>query len=91
MAKKRPAASKSSSKPSSKSRKYVYFFGSGRADAHYNGPNGAGGRLDYYTSECWAGHAQNFVEVYDQQYGIGTESACSPFSTAQYADIPLPQ
>jgi hypothetical protein len=64
--------------------------GAGRGDAHYNGPNGAGGRVDYFESECWAGHAQNFAEVYDSYPALGTESLCSPFSTASYADIALP-
>lgn len=65
--------------------------GAGRADAHYTGPDGAGGTLDYRASECWAGHAQAFEEVYDSKHGIGTESACSPFGTAVYADVALPE
>lgn len=65
--------------------------GAGRADAHYTGPDGLGGTASYYESECWAGKVDNFVEVYDLQYAIGTESACSPFSTAEYTlDIQLP-
>ena len=64
--------------------------GAGRADAHYNGPDGAGGTVDYFATECWAGHAQDFEEVYDSKYGIGTESLCSPFSSAAYADVVLP-
>lgn len=65
--------------------------GAGRADAHYNGPDGAGGRVDYYASECWAGHAQDFEEVYDSKYpNVGPESACSPYASALYADVVLP-
>jgi hypothetical protein len=66
--------------------------GAGRADAHYNGPDGAGGRVDYFASECWAGHAQDFEEVYDSKYpNVGPESACSPYASALYADVVLPQ
>jgi hypothetical protein len=65
--------------------------GQGRADAHYNGPDGGGGRLDYYASECWAGKSADFAEVYDSKHPeIGPETACSPFSSASYADIALP-
>ncbi len=64
--------------------------GAGRGDAHYNGPDGAGGRVDYYESECWAGRSQNFAEVYDSHPLFGDENLCSPFSTASYADISLP-
>jgi len=65
--------------------------GAGRADAHYDGPDGIGGRVDYFASECWAGHAQDYVEVYDSKYpDIGPETACSPFSSADYADVALP-
>jgi hypothetical protein len=65
--------------------------GAGRADAHYNGPDGAGGRVDYYASECWAGHAQDFEEVYDSKYPwVGEASACSPYSQPLYADVVLP-
>lgn len=62
--------------------------GAGRADAHYTGP---GGTPDYSASECWAGHAQDYEEVYDSKYQIGVESACSPFSSAVYADVALPE
>jgi hypothetical protein len=64
--------------------------GAGRGDAHYVGPDGAGGTVDYLATECWAGHAQDFEEVYDSKYGIGTESLCSPFASALYADVALP-
>lgn len=65
--------------------------GAGRADAHYDGPDGVGGRVNYYASECWAGRAADFAEVYDSKYPeIGPETACSPFSSASYADIALP-
>ncbi len=65
--------------------------GAGRADAHYNGPDGSGGRVDYHASECWAGAVQDYVEVYDSKYpDIGPESACSPFNSAVYADVVLP-
>jgi len=68
--------------------------GAGRCDAHYNGPDGAGGTLDYYASECWAGHAQDFAEVYDSKHleipALADESACSPFSTVQYSNVTLP-
>jgi hypothetical protein len=65
--------------------------GAGRADAHYVGPDGMGGTANYYATECWAGHAQDFEEVYDSKFGIGTESLCSPFSQADYADVVLPE
>jgi hypothetical protein len=61
--------------------------GAGRADAHYTGPGGA----DYTATECWAGHAQDFEEVYDSKYGIGVESACSPFNDFLPADVVLPE
>lgn len=68
--------------------------GAGRADAHYDGPDGAGGRLSYFASECWAGHAQDFAEVYDSKHldvpALADESQCSPFATPEYADIGLP-
>ncbi len=65
--------------------------GQGRADAHYDGPDGAGGRVNYYASECWAGKTADFAEVYDSKHPeIGPETACSPFSSASYADIALP-
>lgn len=65
--------------------------GQGRADAHYQGPDGLGGRLDYHASECWAGRTADFVEVYDSKHPeIGPESACAPFGSASYADLPLP-
>jgi hypothetical protein len=66
--------------------------GAGRADAHYSGPDGAGGTVDYYATECWAGHAQDYEEVYDSKYPeIGPESACSPFSSPLFADVALPE
>lgn len=68
--------------------------GAGRADAHYDGPDGLGGRVDYFASECWAGHAQDFAEVYDSKHtdlpALADESACSPFSAALIPDISLP-
>jgi hypothetical protein len=65
--------------------------GAGRADAHYNGPAEGGGRVDYYASECWAGEVQGYVEVYDSKYPeIGPETACSPYSLAEYATVVLP-
>lgn len=68
--------------------------GAGRADAHYVGPDGAGGAADYRASECWAGRVQDFVEVYDSKFPLdprlNDESACSPFASASYADIALP-
>jgi hypothetical protein len=68
--------------------------GAGRADARYDGPDGMGGRVDYFASECWAGRAASFVEVYDSKYPgipeLADESACSPFGTAAYADVVLP-
>jgi hypothetical protein len=68
--------------------------GAGRADAHYDGPDGAGGRLNYFASECWAGHASDFAEVYDSKHldipALADESQCSPFSSPQYADVVLP-
>lgn len=69
--------------------------GAGRSDAHYTGPDGQGGTVDYVASECWAGHAQDFAEVYDSKHteipALADENACSPFSTAQYSDLALPQ
>jgi hypothetical protein len=66
--------------------------GAGRADAHAYGTLAGGGVWDYWASECWAGHAQDFEEVYDSKYpDVGPESACSPFSTPLYADVVLPQ
>ncbi len=63
--------------------------GAGRADAHYNGPGTP--RVDYYASECWAGEVQSYVEVYDSKHPeIGPETACSPFNSAEYADVVLP-
>ncbi len=62
--------------------------GAGRGDAH---AVASGGTVDYYASECWAGRSQDYIEVYDSKYPeIGPESACSPFSSASYADIVLP-
>lgn len=65
--------------------------GAGRSDVHYTPP---GGTPVYSASECWAGHAQDFAEVYDSKHTeipeLADENACSPFSTPSYADIPLP-
>jgi len=67
--------------------------GAGRSDAHYNGPDGVGGRVDYYASECWAGAAQDYAEVYDSKDipQLRDPSACSPFSSPEYATVTLPE
>lgn len=69
--------------------------GAGRSDAHYSGPDGAGGTVNYYASECWAGILLSFVEVYDSKFpsvpALSDESMCLPFVPAQYADLALPQ
>ncbi len=66
--------------------------GAGRSDAHYTG---AGGSPNYFASECWAGRALDFAEVYDSKFpgipALSDESMCLPFVPAQYADIALPQ
>jgi hypothetical protein len=61
--------------------------GAGRGDAHYT--NGA---VSYLASQCWDGEVNDFAQVYDTvpEPDVGTESACSPFSSASYADIALP-
>jgi hypothetical protein len=65
--------------------------GAGRGDAHYHGPDGTGTIVDYSASECWAGAVQDFAEVYDSKPPVlGSETACSPFNSAVYADIALP-
>jgi hypothetical protein len=64
--------------------------GAGRADAQYD-PDGAGAEGTYSASECWAGEVQEYVEVYDSKYpDIGPETACSPYSSAEYATVVLP-
>lgn len=63
--------------------------GAGRGDAHYNGPDGQGGRADYFASECWAGEQLGWVEVYDSKFAFGSEGSCA-FAPASYADVPLP-
>lgn len=63
--------------------------GAGRGDAHYNGPDGRGGRVDYFASECWAGEPLGFVEVYDSKVPFGAESSCA-FVPASYSDLQLP-
>jgi len=64
--------------------------GAGRADVVYD-PDGAGATAAVTASECWAGAAQDYAEVYDSKYpDIGPESACSPFSSFEPADVTLP-
>ncbi len=67
--------------------------GSGRADAHYVGPNDQGVQVDYLASECWAGRAADFAMTYDTQSldpALLVENACQPFVPADPADILLP-
>lgn len=65
--------------------------GQGRCDAVYTAAGG--GSLT--ASECWAGHSQDYAEVYDTKHldvpGLADASACSPFSTFVEADLSLPQ
>ncbi len=65
--------------------------GAGRGDAHYNGPDGAGGRLDYFATECWAGQADGFVKVFDDkpEPDFGAESSCA-FIPALFANVTVP-
>jgi hypothetical protein len=65
--------------------------GAGRSDVNYDA-DGAGATEPYPASECWDGEVNNFAEVYDSKFweARGTESLCSPFSSAVYADIVLP-
>jgi hypothetical protein len=64
--------------------------GAGRADARYQAP----GPVSYSASECWAGRAQSFVEVFDSKHldvpGLDDENDCSPFLSAQPATLALP-
>jgi hypothetical protein len=62
--------------------------GAGRGDAHYND----GGSVDYYATQCWDGAVNGYAESFDSvpDPDTGNESACSPFSSASYADIALP-
>lgn len=68
--------------------------GAGRADARYRGPDGLGGTAEFAASECWAGHAADFAEVYDSKHPeipeLADESACSPFSAALPPDLAVP-
>lgn len=51
--------------------------GAGRGDAHANVPDGAGGRNDYYASECWAGESQGFEMTYATwPMALGSETSC---------------
>ena len=69
--------------------------GAGRSDAHYDGPDGGSGRVSYYASECWAGAAQDYAEVYDSKHteipALSDPNACSPYMSADYADVVLPE
>jgi hypothetical protein len=66
--------------------------GAGRGDVVYD-PDGAGAADPVKASECWAGAAQEYAEVYDSKDfpQLRDESACSPFASAVDATIALPE
>lgn len=51
--------------------------GAGRGDAHANVPNPAGGRFDWYASECWAGEDAGWVKIFDTDPAYDAGVACA--------------